>query len=331
MKLFIFTRKGFYQLTICPKCKYKWQCDNCSTNLVAYKSRHQKGILDLLCHQCQTTYTYPSICPECKNDKILSIYGAIDDLEAQIKDNYKEKNYNVIRLDQEKSAFKFNLISNLNKNSDNIFLSTRLYDPTIKYHLFKEIVFIQAENLLANPDYSTQEEVIKSITEIFLHLIKNPNNSTVIFDTKTDDSIFHTLGELIGELENNNQSLDLESIVKNWYENILNEENSIRQTLAFPPFINIILFTSHEKKQTKAKEQLLKLHSYLETILELYPEISFTKPYEAKLIKRRGYYSYHLMLRFPRNYSKMIQFKQEIVKAISGYHLQVRLNPRHLF
>lgn len=323
--LFIHCRRGLFQLTICNSCKHTWQCDNCTANLVTYKRYGE--VLDLLCHQCQSSYKYPSKCPECGDEQIVSNFGGIDDLQETLE---KEYQLSVVRLDKglaDKNPARMGIQEQEDQTNTQkqAYLTTRIYDPSLDYSIFDRIIFIQADNLLAAPDYLVQEEITKSLSELFIALMQSGNKTQIIFDTKDPTNPYFK--SLIALDEHNPQKIDLTT----WYKNFLHKESINRKIFNFPPFTNLLLLTSQEKTFEKAKSKLVTVKAYLDTIKKDFEDVSYGSPYPAKFLKRKGMFSYHLLIRFPRNYKQFFSFKTEIQKLASTHNLQVRLNPRHLF
>lgn len=314
--LFIHCRKGLYSLTICNNCKYKWGCENCSSNLVTYNQFGNR--LNLICHQCQSVYDYPSNCPSCQQVQIKSVYSGIEDLERLLQEEYK---INPIRLDLAKTKFKFQNLENPNQGKQ-VFLTTRLYDPAIDYCFFDKIILVQADFLLASSDYQVQEELIKSLSDLILATStsqKNPQkNPSIILDIKDVENQFFISLVKIKSLED----------LITWHKQKLDQESEFRRVFGFPPSWNMVLLTSHTKKETDAKNHLQAVKNYLETIQKDFPDIKFSSPYKAKLLKRKGLFSYHLLIKYPRSYNQFIALKKELVTQISLYHLQARINPR---
>jgi primosomal protein N' (replication factor Y) (superfamily II helicase) len=310
--LFVHCRKGLFSLTICNNCKYKWECENCSANLVTYNQTSYS--LNLICHQCQSVYNYPTSCPSCKQTQIRSVFSGIEDLDKLLRDEYKLE---PIRLDLPKTKFKFGSVEE-GVNSKQVFLTTRLFDPSIDYGVFDTIVLIQADFLLASSDYNIQEELIKSLSDLLLATSNSPKTPKIILETKDPDN------EFFGEVS---QIKNLEDLI-NWHKKRLEQEAQYRLVFGFPPDWNMVLLTSHTKKEMDAKNQLQAVKSYLDTIKGDYPEVKVSSPYKAKLLKRKGLFSYHLLIKYPRGYTKFPEFKKEIASLIGTYRLQARINPR---
>ncbi|MEI6728340.1 MAG: hypothetical protein WCK98_01730 [bacterium] len=318
MDLLVHPRRGLFQLTKCQNCGYSFECKNCTAKLTTYRTTNYS--LELVCHQCQSYYSYPIKCPECKSTDVVSKFGGIDDLAETLA---TKLNKNVVRLDAEKSYEKIQAAITLNEdNPDSIFVTTRVFDPAIPYSKFAKIIFIQAENLLASPDYLVQEETAKALGEIFMQV---DEKSEIIFDTNTSDlEFFQNLIKL-------NQDYPKPESVDFWYTSFLEKELQSRQKFGFPPFVNLLLLTTQEKDLQKSLQKLAATKHYFEkSKLEL-PGVTWGSPYPAKFLRRKGMFSHHLLVRFPRNYEQYKTLQKIVFGLQELYKLQVRLNPRHLF
>lgn len=326
--LLVHAKRGLFTITKCGSCNFTWECENClksgnkkGVNLVAYRTRG--SIMELLCHQCQNYYKYPSICPNCKNQQVISQNGGIEDLTEKLE---SEIGFNVIRLDA--IGAKEQKLYNKNKKKDekkpDIWLTTRVWDPGIDYKSFNKIAFIQAQNLLASPDYLVGEEISKSLAEIFFQI--DGTDTEIIFDTnQVENEFFQNIIRLNSQHENPINTWS-------WYKEFLEKEKRIRTIFEFPPFVNLILLTTHETSFDKAKNKLSPVKSYLEGIKEeRFDKIKISSSYPARFLKRKNLFSYHLLIRYPRGYSKFHELKAEIKKIASSNRLQIRHNPRHLF
>ena len=185
--LLIHCRRGLFSLTLCQDCGHTWDCFNCSAKLITYESEKVKR---LICHQCQSSYNYPTKCPSCNSRNILSKFGGVEELVRVLQ---QEFGYSPLRFDSDQTKIQ-------PVQSGSVGVSTRLFDPGIDYFRFDQIIFLAAENLFASSDYLTNEEVYKSLAEVFLAA---RNDSEIIFDTrKTDLEFFRSLTNLAQKLDN---------------------------------------------------------------------------------------------------------------------------------
>lgn len=306
--LFIHPRKGLFRVTKCNQCGHIFECENCDANLITYRSTESS--LMMVCHQCQSHYSYPSRCPECGNHDIQSVVGGIDELSEYVQSIFHQE---PIRYDEEKALKK-------KTHTSDIGLTTRIYDPLIPYSDYDQIIFVHAENLFASPDYQVLEESMRQIAQLFHEL--SPSTS-VFFDTKVpNDSFFDAIMKL---------NTDATIKTTQWYSDFLDQEGKNRDQFQFPPFHNIILMTSQEKKKDVSHQVIDGVYLELEKIAAQLPNTSVTAPYEARFLKRKGMYSYHTLIRYPRQYKHFVALRKAINELSDRFNVQIRLNPRHLF
>ena len=361
--LFIHPRKGLFQLTRCKDCGHNFQCTNCDANLVTYRTSQFK--LELICHQCQSFYNYPNKCPNCHGQNISSLFAGIDELANFLKafsqvEPYKygskspapewlqnkksvsintriapkglideenidylvQENNSLIQITQNSS--KVNILSDtiLSLIEHENAVTTRVFDPQIPYEKFHKIVFVQADNLLASPDYLVQEDIHKQIAELLVRVSKE---SQVYFDTFNPDLDFFQEIKRLNEGNKEYQSVQI------WYNNFLLIERRLREKFKFPPFYNLLLITSQEKNKENALTVLQDMKNYISKIIKEIPEIEVGSPYPARFFKRKNLFSYHILIRYPKGYSKFSVLRQTIGTLALQKRLQVRLNPKHLF
>jgi primosomal protein N' len=384
--LFIHPRRGLFQLTSCNTCHYKFGCDNCDCNLTTYRTYESN--MQLLCHQCQSYYNFPKVCPMCKGSDISSNFGGVDELIEVLKNDFA------------KTVVKVESKTVMDYDPKFIYVTTRVFDPSLEYRKFSKIIFIRAENLMASPDYLVNEDVHRSLVELFLQV---DDSTEIVFDTSNPDLLFfqelaklnsfaegdevfsENFDEINGEVEaasatplitsekeiTQSASLPLLSEVNgglsqvvnftnrsgrifestqdsntvsniksqknsnsniiDWYTAFVEEESRNRQKFLFPPFYNLILLTTQEKSKEKSIQKINTARQYLFGYKNQLQSLTIGSAYQAKFLKRKGMFSHHLLLRFPRQYGQYFELRDIVKSVASTYNLQARLNPRHLF
>jgi primosomal protein N' (replication factor Y) len=276
-------------------------CQNCDAKLTTYQRKNGKK--ELLCHQCQTSYTYPNKCPSCNKVGMQSIFGGVDKLEQILT---KELELKVSRADKAKPEHQ-------------IALSTRVFDPNINYQLFDQIIFIKAENLLSYPDYSVTEEVCNDLAKVVL---KTKPGAEIIFDAKaTPQDLFSQ------QLLTCKNPTD----IKTWLHDKLQAEAKLRKQFEFPPYTNILLITSQENNYQKSVDKIQEAKKFLTSLCKDDKNLQISQAYPAKFLKRRNKFSHHITLRYPRKYQNFNWLSKQILHLQNELRVQTRLNPRHLF
>ncbi len=293
-------------------------------------------------------------------------------LEINLNENLEVDSENVQIKPESKDLDNSNnevLTENSNKYiKQSAFLTTRFFDPTINYTQFHTIVIIHSENLLIGTDYLVQEELTKNIVELFL---ATDSRTKIIFDTVDDNQeFFEDLKQLANNLKSfldeednlestveNDENLEFESkvllskkdskkdfeqknksqnsnqAILNWHQKISEKESHNRRIFGFPPFYNLLLLTTQEKKKDQALHKIKIAKDLIQSQLKdlKMDKIKIGSPYSAKFLQRKGMYSYHLLIKFPRQFQDFEQFKTIITNTTFGSRIQVRLNPQHLF
>jgi|GEM_PF-1135280 len=359
--LYIHPRKGLFQLTRCKDCGHNFQCQNCDANLVTYRTSSYK--MELVCHQCQSFYTYPNKCPSCSSQNISSMYAGIDELVNTLNMLSKAETFNsgsksptpvwmkgdsaktelsapkglldeeILGFNEAQTGFQIQITPNKSKlnilsetlealvEQENV-ATTRVFDPLLDYSRFNNIVFVQADNLLASPDYLVQEDTYKQLAEVFSKVNKT---ATIYFDTYNPENIFFQDLLKLNSIHPEHQT------ISQWYKIFLDTEKNLREKYKFPPFYNLLLITSQEKDKPKALSIIQDIKNYITTIKDELPEIEVGSPYPARFLKRKNMFSYHILIRFPKGYTKFSNLRQTIGTLALQKRLQVRLNPKHLF
>jgi primosomal protein N' (replication factor Y) (superfamily II helicase) len=288
--LIISLPKGLFRLTLCKDCNYRFCCDNCSTNLVTFADSKSNNNRNLFCNECQSTYNYPKICPKCGSNNISSLFGGRQNLEELINTNSLKIEEKNLKID----------------------LSNRIFDPQLDYKQYDKIIITHLENLFLGIDYTSLEDGAKSLVELLLNI--NPKTQ-ICFDLHLQDQT------LLDDIDN----------PISWYQKLLINEQKNRQLYNFPPFYNLILISATEKKSTLAYDKLKACYLELQHFIKVnnLDEVFLQQPYPAKILKRKGMYTYHLLLNFPKNYSNISILQSKIKELKQHYYLQIRVNPKH--
>ena len=200
----------------------------------------------------------------------------------------------------------------LDSNELKVDVSNKIFDIELDYTQYQKIIITHCENLFLGVDYQAIEETCKSLTELLINLA---NHTEVVFDNKQGNQY----------LEGIDKPLE-------WFSNIMAKESMNREKFFFPPANNLILFTANEKTNIQA---IAKLQATRQELLHLQTTLQElgkpSHPYEARILRRKGLYSMHLYLKYPKNYSQITELNSAIRRIKKQYNLIVRLNPRHIF
>jgi primosomal protein N' len=190
-------------------------------------------------------------------------------------------------------------------------ISKRLFDPLLDYSIYSKVIITHVENIFLGIDYTSIEDASKTLVELLTAL---PNDCKVVLDYKLNNS------EILDGIE---KPID-------WFEKVLKKEKENRMIFKFPPFYNILLVSVVDKNKQNALNKLTLFESeFREIELAKNQDIKITKPYFAKMIRRKGYFTMHLMIKFPKGYTRISELQREVLKLKRRYQVTIRVNPRH--
>ena len=85
-KVLIFlNQRGFAPLLSCKACSWSALCKNCSVKLVFHKEDNI-----LLCHKCQKSMKFQKKCPQCASGKFHYYGVGTEQIESELKNEFKE-------------------------------------------------------------------------------------------------------------------------------------------------------------------------------------------------------------------------------------------------
>lgn len=330
--LFIFPKRGLFHITLCGDCRHIFKSPESDSNLMVIK---QFGKLMMLDKYSQNPYDYPEKCPNCGGKNIISKWGGVQELTEVLEKNlnitveklYKENTKDDKKTEEKtgKNLEKINL-AKFKKYDGKISISTRLFDPEIDYKKFDQVILLNTENIASGIDYLVNEEVFTALFKLFLNL---QEGAKIIFDTQS------LRGQFIEKfLKFSREEMTLPQI----YLQFLQEEKKSREKYKFPPFVNLVLFTSQEDTPKLAKKKIDGAFLYLKNILQNDFEADFqsqnltiTPPYQTKILKRKNKYSYNFLIKYPRNFQHFAKLRTAVSQTSQQFSLQIRLNPKHIF
>ncbi|MGL4758786.1 MAG: hypothetical protein ACRCXZ_05595 [Patescibacteria group bacterium] len=198
------------------------------------------------------------------------------------------------------------------QNELQVDVSNRIFNSTLNYKQYNKIILTHTENLFLGIDYQSIEENAKSLSELLLNL---EENTKVVFDQAVS-----------------NQILDGINNPLKWYQEIIEQESINRKKFSFPPEVNLLLISSSEKNKSNAISKLNIVRSEILELKSILKDVGTPSyPYEAKMLKRKGMYTMHMYIKYPKNYSEVSTLNRKLNELKSRYRIVIRLNPRHIF
>ncbi|MDD3434484.1 MAG: Primosomal protein N' [Parcubacteria group bacterium ADurb.Bin305] len=276
-KIIIFiNKKGLARSIVCQDCGYIFNCSLCDIPLVFHKENNQSL---LRCHHCGSTHEAPTICPQCQGHKLKLLGIGTERVLEDIKKHFPSSLVALIEGPMEDDKEK-QIMQQFQEGHLNILIgTTALLRPQIETTDLTIVPTV--DTFLSLPDYQSEEKIFFNLWQL-----KNITQDKMIIQTMIPKhKIFNFLQDQL-------------------VFPFLQEENSWRQQLLWPPYVQLIKLTYSHKNITqaqKATEQLKKLLALQikqKIPTSLQDNFIISGPAPAFIFKEKNKYHYHLFIKF---------------------------------
>ena len=211
-------RRGFSTFVSCRSCGYVAKCKNCDIALTYHKHRGT-----LTCHYCGYTTKKPDKCPECNSTYIKEFGTGTQKVEEELKNLFPD--ISVIRMDVDTTGAKSShqtLLSKFSEEKTDVLLGTQMVSKGLDFPNVTLVGVLAADQSLGIDDFRANEHTFNLITQVCGRAGRGKKGGRAVIQTYMPE----------------NQTLELS---KNQdYSSFYNEEISIRKSLNFPPFCDIV-------------------------------------------------------------------------------------------
>lgn len=281
--LIFIPKLGLNTVTKCKDCEYMARCEDCSTLLSIFKD-------NLYCTHCKKKSELMKICPKCKGQNISSFGYAIETVEKEIRDMFKDKNIRISRLDSTTAEYKSQqkkIYDNFIKGKLDILVGTQMAIKNWNLERLSLIIILYPEIFFNQPDFRSRERSFQ-----FLMGIKNeaiPKQKIIIQTFNAENDAFRSL-----------RSENIES----FYEKELLFRKSASK-IGYPPFSNLIKLLYKNKNKDMCKKEALELfdaiYHKINASKELRDNFEIIRPYPAQSFKEYGKFRYYIIIKCATN------------------------------
>ncbi len=156
-------RRGFAPITVCPRCGFPIQCDNCSVNMVYHKKKNV-----LVCHYCGCEKALPKVCEHCGYDEGLINNGVgVEKIKEECELRFPNARTMVISSDQISAPKSMERIIKAIENKEiDILIGTQIL---AKGHHFPNLTLVgvvDADMGLFNNDFRSSEKTFSNLFQV---------------------------------------------------------------------------------------------------------------------------------------------------------------------
>lgn len=263
--LLYLNRRGNATGSICTDCGYTAACPQCQRRMVVNKDESA-----LICYHCGITKALAIPCPICGGTKVNYQGVGIDQLAKQIKKIWPKEKTGVIQDKFDDSQTK--LVA-----ESSIIIGSRTAIRACQSYKLGLIVLVNIDSELNLPEFRSSENVWQLVNNLL------PQTDKIIIQTYQPS---HYIWQ---------------SILNSDFDYFYKTELNIRKQYSYPPFVQLIRFTTEADNNDAALKQAHKLKDLL--IKELSGTGEIVGPYPDYFQHNGKKWGYHILVKLPLNFN----------------------------
>ena len=295
--LFFLNRRGYAPFVICKKCNQKFQCPNCSINLIFHKSLNK-----LLCHYCGYKSFTKRICKDNTNCDILMCGPGVERVYSELKKIFINKKIKIFSSDSLKNHDSIkDFINKIENKKIDILVGTQLISKGFHFPKLNCIVVVDADLSSHGYDLRSAERNIQLYHQLSGRAGRTGKDSVIYFQTYTPND------EILLNISKNDPHVFLE------------KELNLRKEKKLPPFFKLISLTISGQDQKKTNQFALNLKSRLPNL----SNVDILGPVDTPIFKLKKKYRSRILIRYPKNLFIQKYFARSIKKVNLPYGIKL--------
>ncbi len=288
--LFI-NRRGFAGFQLCRECGNVIKCPSCEVSLTYHLVPEH-----LKCHYCGYRSPLYLNCPSCNSRYIRNFGLGTQKVEREVRELFPGAE--VVRMDSDVitgRGFHETIWRAFKEKKASILIGTQMVAKGLDFPGVTLVGVISADVALNLPDFRSGERTFQLLVQVSGRAGRGENQGRVIIQSY------------------NPQNYSIKAAVSQDYKSFITEEYHRREMLNYPPFSQLILFRCSSPEDEKARREIENLKQRLKEVLPGEPG-EFLGPAPAPLLKIKGHYRYHLLLKGENLESYVLRIKETVQK-----------------
>ncbi len=302
-------RRGYSQTVVCKECGYVAKCAACDVSLTYH--REEKC---LKCHYCGMKYAPLTACPDCGGIKLTYTGTGTQKIAYELQKLYPAAR--ILRMDNDTTSGKeghYKILKAFASHEADILVGTQMI---AKGHDFPSVTLVgvlDADMSLHFADYRSGERTFQLLTQVAGRSGRAEEKGKVVlqtFDPENDVLGFATAYD---------------------YEGFYQNEVSLREAMAFPPYSKIVRVLVSGEEDKKALEALREVYVGLEKLYKENTEkFLFFNKMRAPIKRIQNKHRYQVLMRLSD--SSILPQIYEVCAAAKGRDVLVSVeeNPSNL-
>ncbi|MBP5259116.1 MAG: primosomal protein N' [Paludibacteraceae bacterium] len=155
-------RRGFSSSLECPQCGWMPKCPHCDVPLVYHKRTNQ-----LVCHYCGSKAPVAGTCPKCGPVELQGHGYGTEQVVEQLKELMPDVTVDRMDIDSTQSKHAYDrMIARFASGETQVLVGTQLVAKGFDFERVGLVGVVNADNLLAFPDFRAQERAFQVLTQV---------------------------------------------------------------------------------------------------------------------------------------------------------------------
>ena len=268
-------KRGFSSFMLCRNCGYVMQCPSCSVSLT-----HHTDPDHLQCHYCGYRSLPGNSCPACGSIFLRDFGLGTQRVEQAVYKLFPGTE--VLRMDSDAMSRKDahrKVWEKFNKGQASILIGTQMIAKGLDFPNVTLVGVVAADITLNLPDFRAGERTFQLLTQVAGRAGRGDKKGHVIFQTY------------------NPEHYSIITASTHDFHTFVQKELHRRESLLYPPFGQLLLFTCSSLEEGTAREGGLALRASLEACINFTEKEELMGPTAAPLQKIRDYYRFQLLFK----------------------------------
>jgi primosomal protein N' (replication factor Y) len=270
--LLFLNRRGYAPLTLCEACGYRFQCPHCSTWLIDHRALHH-----LSCHHCGYQENYPSVCPNCHDEKTLRPCGpGIERIAEEVETLYPTARFSVMSSDtlESQATMEEEIHKILNRQVD-IIIGTQLMAKGHHFPHLTLVGIVDADLGLAGGDFRASEKTFQLLHQVAGRCGRAEAPGEVLIQTHDPENPL------------------MEALTTGDRDAFTAQEMQMRQAANMPPYARLVALILSADTEEVIEKQVFLMRRHAPT----HADVVLYGPAPAPLFKIRNQFRWRFLLK----------------------------------
>lgn len=211
-------RRGYAPMMECKTCGWVPRCQKCDVCLTLHRNMRQ-----LVCHYCGATYPIPLLCPNCKEQNLLSKGYGTERIEDSIQNIFPMAKIARMDLDTTRSRLHYEkIISDFQHQKTDILVGTQMVTKGLDFERVSVVGILNASNMLNQPDFRSYERAFQMMEQVAGRAGRKDEQGYVVLQTQDTDASA------------------IKQVVQHNYTAMFEEQVQERKLFNYPPYCRLI-------------------------------------------------------------------------------------------